>query len=103
MENIKIHEVLQREFKSRNLSVGEVARRCAIPKRTLQDWYSAKTTPSAKTLTYTQALAEFLNISLNHLLFNVIDKESGAEVIMSATFKDGKSHYRLIIEKLEES
>ena len=102
MEYIKIAEVLQREFKDKNLSVSEAARRCGIPTRTLNDWFTGKTLPSAKTLGYTYALAEFLKISLHHLLFNVVDKETNAEVLMSATFKDGSNHYRLTIEKMRE-
>lgn len=73
-----------------------------MPKRTLNDWHSGKTTPSAKTLGHTTVLAEFLKITLNHLLFNVVDEESGADVISSTTFKDGNAHYRVTIEKLEE-
>lgn len=102
-ENIKLAEVLRREFKSRNLSVSDISKRCAIPIRTLRDWYSGSTKPSAKTLHYTHRLAEFLRVSLHYLLFNIVDEDSRAEVIMSATFKDGKSHYKLTIEKLEES
>lgn len=102
MELIRIAEVLQREFKNRDMSVAEVSRRLGIPKRTLQDWHSGKTTPSSKTLGYTQSLADFLKISLNHLLFNIIDEDTSAEVLMSATFKDGETHYRLTIEKMRE-
>ena len=102
MDLIKISEVLQRKFKSRGLSVAEVSRRLDIPKRSLHSWYTGENIPSGKALGYTQSLAEFLKISLHHLLFNVIDKESYAEVLMSATFKDGKSHYRLTIERLDE-
>lgn len=104
MKQIKISEVLQREFQNRGLSCSKVSKEVGIPKRTLQSWYSGSNIPSGKTLAHTQSLAEYLKISLHHLLFNEIDKETNAEVLVSLNFKDGESqtHYLLTIQKMTE-
>lgn len=97
---IKLKEVLRREFKSRSLTVNAVSVATKIPSSTLNAWVSAGQLPSAKNLGHLQTLSEYLNIPLSMLLFNKRDKESTESVLFSTTFVDQDKRYRLVIEKI---
>lgn len=99
---VKLAEVLEREFKSQNLSIREVAKNCRIPKATLTDWVNG-VKPSARTLHYLYDLADYLRLSLDSLLFNIIDDESKSEIIMSTLFRDQEKSYRITIERLVDN
>ena len=73
---------------------------CDVKYSTLHAWAIGQSSPSGKQLPALLRLAEYFDISLEELLLN--EKDRKAEVIMSSTFKDGGTTYKLIIEKLEK-
>lgn len=99
---IKLDIVLKQELKARDLTVTKLAKECAIPKTTLTDWTNG-VTPSARTIHHLYGLAEFLNVSLSRLLFNVAETGSSVEeeIIMSTVFRDDGANYRITISKLD--
>lgn len=98
--DIKLQEVLNREMKSRGDSVRTVSRETNVPTSTLHNWLQG-VLPSAKNIHYLDKLGEYFNISISVLLFNKEDNRGGEDILFSSTFVDGKSRYKIIVEKIE--
>lgn len=100
MNEIKLSQVLKNELKSRELTINRMARDCAIPASVLHGWING-TVPSAKNIHHIKTLSDYLNVSIERLLF-----DNGAApsrlILFSSTFMDGKTQYKLTIEKLED-
>lgn len=97
---IKLKEVLNREFKARGLSIAGVSRDLKIPRSVLHSWKNG-VFPSGANLIHIKSLAEYLNISVAMLLFNVRDETKSDSILFNSEFRDGKVKYKLIIEKEE--
>lgn len=97
---VKLDKIMEREMKQRALNVTSLARMTEISRTTLHDWLSGRL-PSAKNIHYLSTLSDFFNISLNELLFGTQDKNNTSEILSCSTFKDGKNHYKVTIEKME--
>ncbi len=95
---LKIDETLKRLLADREIK--KIAKACDVSYSTLHSWVIGQTSPSGKQLPALLRIADYFNITLEELLLN--EKERGTEVIMSTTFKDGETTYKLIIEKLEK-
>lgn len=102
MPSIKLKDVLAREIKERDLSINQIAKSCGMPKSTLHDWLSGRT-PNSKNLHYLYNLAEFFEISLSSLLFNIEEGKEAVEIISSTVFSDGGKTYRIKIEKVSKN
>jgi transcriptional regulator with XRE-family HTH domain len=98
---IKLHQVIKRELKSRNISLNELARICKIPVSTLHGWGQG-TPPSARNLHLLKNLSDYLSLSIAELLFNAKENVKESEILVSTTFTDSDRRYRLVIEKLEK-
>jgi hypothetical protein len=99
---IKIRQVLERQLKNRNESINSIANNCSIPVATLHGWL-AGTKPSAKNLHLLKNLSDYLNVSLVELLFNVKDDGTKGSILFTSTFLDGKTQYKLTVEKMNRS
>lgn len=99
---IKLREVLQREFKARGLSINEAARKCKIPISTLHGWTKGNSLPTAKNLHFIKTLSDYLEISITMLLFNVHDKDSSNTVLFSSNFVDEGHRYKITVEKMKK-
>jgi hypothetical protein len=91
---------MEREMKNRSITVTSLARMTEIPRTTLHDWISGRL-PSSKNIHHLSKLSDFFNVSLNELLFGTQDKNYTSEILSCSTFKDGKNHYKVTIEKME--
>lgn len=94
-------EVLNRELKSRNESLQKLAKATNVPRATLHGW-SQGMLPSAKNIHHLKSLADYFDISISMLLFNVNDEKSRDSILFSSTFVDQDKRYRLTIEKLSK-
>jgi hypothetical protein len=99
MMEIKLKDVIKREFKRRGESVNSVASSCGIPQSTLHNWAQG-VLPNAKNLHHVKTLSDYLRIPLVNLLFDVKDENFDSAVLFSSTFVDADRRYRLVIEKL---
>ena len=97
---VKLSQVIQREMKSRGISVTSLARETSIPRTTIFDWTSGKL-PSAKNIHHLGTLSDYFSISLNELLFDIKDKNNEQEILFSSTFRDENHQYRLVVEKIK--
>lgn len=95
-KEIKLSQVLKRELKGKVLS--RVAKEVGISVSILHDWSSSSRKPSAKNMWQLRALAEYLGLSLEQILF---DEKKECQVISSTTFMDGGVQYRVNIEKVK--
>ncbi len=100
MTEIKLSTALKSELKVRDLTINKMARDCAIPVSVLHGWING-TIPSAKNIHHIKTLSEYLNISVEKLLFNNVAAPSRL-ILFSSTFMDGKTQYKVTIEKLED-
>lgn len=98
---IKLAESLNRLMKSKNMSIRDIANRCDVPKSTISDWINGKV-PSQKVLMQLLKISETLDVSLDELVFNHRDSSVKAEVVLSSSFKNDKSHFRITVEKMDE-
>lgn len=97
---VKLKDVLNKEFKKRGESVNSIARACGIPQSTLHNWTQG-ILPTARNLHYIKKLSEYLQIPVAALLFDVKDEKFDRNILFSSTFVDDRRRYRLTIEKLE--
>lgn len=100
MNEIKLSQVLKNELKSRELTINKMARDCEIPASVLHGWING-TMPSAKNIHHIKTLSVYLNIPIDKLLFDNSTMPSRS-ILFSSTFMDGKTQYKLTIEKLED-
>lgn len=100
MVEIKLSKVLQKELKARKITINNLAKECRIPVSVLHGWVNG-TLPSAKNLHHVHTLSRHLSLTTDQLLFNFSVKNN-PHTLYSSTFMDGKTQYKLTIEKLED-
>ena len=100
MVEIKLSKVLQKELKARKITINLLAKECGIPVSVLHGWVNG-ILPSAKNLHHIHTLSRFLGLTTDQLLFNFASK-SNQHTLFSSTFMDGKTQYKLTIEKVED-
>lgn len=100
MNKIRLSHVLKAELKTRDLTINKMAKDCSIPVSVLHGWING-TVPSAKNIHHIKTLSEYLNVSVEKLLFDNSSTPSRL-ILFSSTFMDGKTQYKLTIEKLED-
>ena len=100
MIEIKLSKVLQKEMKARKITINNLAKECRIPVSVLHGWVNG-TLPSAKNLHHIHTLSRHLNLSTDQLLFN-LSPGNNLHTLFSSTFMDGKTQYRLTVEKMED-
>jgi transcriptional regulator with XRE-family HTH domain len=93
-KEIKLSQVLQREFKGKVIS--KIAKEVGISVSILHDWYSSSRKPSAKNMWQLKKLADYLGLTLEQILF---DEKSERQIISSTSFVDRGVLYRVNIEK----
>lgn len=98
---IKLKDVLKRELKNRGESLSHVARKTKIPLSTIHGW-STGILPTARNLHYIKTLADYFEISISTMLFNVVEEKSSEKILFSSEFTDENRRYRLVIEKIEK-
>lgn len=98
---INLQQVLKREMKNRGISINKLSKSCRIPVSVLHGWIQGAL-PSAKNLHHIQSLSEYLGLSFEMLLFNREPSRKNAIILFSSEFIDGKSKYKILIEKMEE-
>jgi len=100
MSKIKLSQVLKAEIKSRELTINKMARDCKIPTSVLHGWVNG-TIPSAKNIHHIKTLSQYLHIPIEKLLFDN-STVSSRLILFSSTFMDGKTQYKITIEKVED-
>lgn len=100
MVDIKLSKVLQKELKTRKITINHLAKECEIPVSVLHGWVNG-ILPSAKNLHHIHTLSRYLSLTTDQLLFNFSAK-SNQHTLFSSTFMDGKTQYKLTIEKVED-
>lgn len=93
---IKLSSVLKRELKGRVLT--RVAKEVGISPSILHDWHSSARKPSAKNMIQLKKLADYLNLTLEEILF---DEKKDKHTIATTTFYDNGKTYRINIERFE--
>jgi len=99
MTKIKLQEILKQELKVRKITLNALAKECLIPPSVLHGWLHG-TLPSAKNLHHIKTLSEYLQISTDRILFGEKSKEQSKQVLFQSSFVDGKTQYRIVIEKI---
>lgn len=98
MKKIKLEDNLKAEFKLKSLTVTKVAKACHIPQSVLHGWLHG-TLPSAKNIHHIKTLCDYLNISIDKILFG---RDTKNKIVMfESTFNDGDEQYRLTVEKMD--
>lgn len=92
----KISEILSKKLAGENLS--RVARELGISKSLLSDWVAARRIPSLKNIDSVKKVADYLGLSLEHLL---LGKEDDRKIISNVVFEDGSRRYRINVERLK--
>lgn len=89
-KSIIINEILPKLLKERGLTAKKVSLETSVSQSTLSTW----TLPNAKprNIDDVAAVAEFLNVSLNYLLFGELDQpndllDMNGEVVLSGIYK----------------
>jgi transcriptional regulator with XRE-family HTH domain len=96
--DIKLSSVIQERLEGKNLSA--IAREIGISKSVLHDWAQAKRLPSMRNMDQVLKLADYLNLSLEELIFGKNLERSG-KIISSVSFEDNGRKYKVTIEKYE--
>lgn len=78
-----------------------MARDCGIPISVLHGWVNG-TIPSAKNLHHIKSLCTYLQVSIDKLLFDE-NLTRASLILFQSEFMDGKTKYKLIIEKVSGS
>ena len=99
MSKIKIQDILKQELKVRKLTLNALAKECSIPPSVLHGWLNG-TLPSAKNIHHIKTLSDFFDVSIEKLLFGEKQKEASRSILFQSTFTDGKTQYRLTVEKI---
>lgn len=95
-DEIKLSKVLQRELKGKVLT--RVAKEVGLSPAMLHDWHSSSRRPSAKNMVQLKKLADYLNLTLEEILF---DEQKEKHTIATTTFYDNGKTYRINIERIE--
>lgn len=95
---IKLGLVLKRVLVGHKLK--DVATATGISISLLSDWKEG-VLPSGKNIDKLYLLAEYFNLSLEELLFNIKEPMGQSIILQSTQFLDGENQYRIIIEKLK--
>jgi len=101
MDKICLSLVLNHELKSRKLSLNKLAKDCKIPASVLHGWLNG-TLPSAKNLHHIRTLSNYLCIPVDELLFGQSKAKKPQLTLFSSTFMDGKTRYKVTVDKVEE-
>lgn len=101
MKKLKLEDSLNAQFKSKKLTINQVAKDCRIPKSVLHGWLNG-TIPSAKNLHHIKTLCEYLELSIEQILFGKINIANEGATLFETTFMDGDEKYRLIIVKINQ-
>jgi transcriptional regulator with XRE-family HTH domain len=94
---IKLAEVLKRELKGKELKA--LSKELGIPLSNLHAWING-ILPNGKNFKNLVKLADYLGLSLDELLLNRKSTTDKAEIITTTIFKDGRSTYRVSVEKV---
>lgn len=97
---LQLRQVLNRELKSKRMTINALARDCGMPVSVLHAWVQG-VLPSAKNLHHVVGLAKCLNMSVSTLLFDQSDPASDSKVLFNSEFADGADRYRLSVEKIK--
>lgn len=97
-DRIQLAEVLQKELKGKIIS--KVAKELKISTSMLHEYVNGHRAPSGKNLIIIKKLADYLNLTLEELLFG--SQEIKREVITSTSFKDGDTEYLVKVEKIRK-
>jgi len=93
-EKLMLSKVLRKNLENKNLAA--VGKAVGLDRRILHSWIYQDRIPSLKFAFQLQALADYLNLRLEELLFDSSDKNA----IASFTFKDEGSVYKVLVEKI---
>lgn len=99
MMEVKLKKVLNRELKSRTMTVTSLSRETGIPRTTLHDWYTGRL-PSSKNIHYLYKLSAYFKISLSLLLFDTQDTDMPSNIVHTSFYIDGGDRFKLTIEKM---
>jgi hypothetical protein len=99
MVELKLSKVLKKELKARKITINTIAKECKILVAVLHG-LTIETLPLAKNLHHIKSLAAYLGLTTDQLLFGTCS--NSRHTLFSSTFMDGKTQYRLIIEKVED-
>jgi predicted transcriptional regulator len=99
MSKIKLQEILKLELKVRKITLNALAKECAIPPSVLHGWLHG-TLPSAKNLRHIKTLSDYLQISIDKILFGDKSKDQQKQILFQSTFTDGKAQYKVTVEKI---
>ena len=83
----------------KGLELKKVSKDCKIPQSTLHGWLN-NATPSLRSVEQLQRLCSYLSLDLSEL---ILDSSMAlkSEVITSTIFSDGKTKYKITVEKLK--
>lgn len=98
---LQLHKVIERERKSKGLTLNGLAKKTGLPLSSLHGWV-AKRPPSGKNLTQLLKLAEFFSITLTALLFDTEESQKTTKVLFRSEFADERRKYRLVVERLDD-
>lgn len=92
---IKLAKVLGKRLAG--MTYGEIERATGIPKSLLSDWKNGAT---PRNLVQLKALSEYLDCTLDELLFDSVTEEK--KILSSTVFSDEENgtQYKILIEKL---
>ena len=100
VSKIELGKVLKRELKSRGISLQKLSKEVGIPATTLHGWCEGLA-PSGKNLVQLKVLADYLNLTLESILFNTNDNFEN-KILFSSSFVDEGREYRVTVEKNEK-
>lgn len=101
MKKIRLAEALSREIEERDMTVSKLAKECKIPISVLHGWING-TSPSAKNIHHLYSLCQYLDLSLDQLLFGVRTSMKDRSIIFQSIFMDGENQYKLTVEKISK-
>lgn len=101
MKKIRLGEALSREIEERDMTVSKLAKECKIPISVLHGWING-TYPSAKNIHHLHSLCQYLDLSLDQLLFGVKSSLKDRSIIFQSIFMDGDNQYKLTVEKISK-
>lgn len=102
MIKLNLSDYLENELRRRQISLSKLASETGISKATLHGWLSGvspKLTP--KNIAHLESLSDYLGVSVLKLLLGELRLDK-TQILFSSTFRDGKSSYKLTVEKLKE-
>lgn len=81
-------------------SVTQVAKDIGVSKSLLSEWRSSKRGPNLSSLHHVKALADYLGVDFEELIFGEEKRES--EVLTTVNFKDENKTYNITITRIKD-